>query len=593
MFSRITYLLVAFALFTFVSLQAQTNRIAPITVVAGDEMGAVNADVIQGDFNANFSPVETNDLTFDVHPITDIATGYDLQSNASTEEVWFDLNTGFVHSIFTNSQNSGAGWPDRTTLYFFSADAGLNWVQIGPIPPDGSRSGFPAISGNSIGAAVITNHSNTGGNPTRTQIFIDDSPAGGNFTTYDPGVAPDGAVPIWPRLTVDQNDNVIFASSEFGGDSAYTNTLDGTGLTFSGYQVYPGDQAETHGLAVSDGGLVGLAYISDAGTTDRGDVFYKESDDGGLSWSDPVKVFDATSADTGFGAIRGVSCSFTGENPAVVWEDAYQIFSSGNFFPSWPSHIWFWSPNVNGGAAMVLADSSNVPYAPNIGTNDVQVPVCRPVIGRSQVGSYLFVAFDVSTNDVFPSADSTTYFAGYFTYSMDAGNTWSTPVKFTPDAPLRDWRYPSIAPVNPVDQTTSTITVHMVMQGDSIPGSTVNASGMPVGVTAHYYHFSTTMPLVGVGDDENNVPSEFVLEQNYPNPFNPSTTIKYTLAEKSDVSLNVYDILGNEVATLVNATQEAGNYEINFNASNLASGLYLYKIKAGNFVSTKKMMLLK
>jgi len=283
MFSRITYLLVAFALFTFVSLQAQTNRVMPNKVVTGDEMGSVNANVIHGDFNVNFSPVETNDLTFEVHNITDDSTGYDLQSNASTEEVWFDLNTGFVHSIFTYSSQSSA-WSDRTTRYYFSADGGLTWLNVAPLmPPDGSRSGFPAISGNSIGAAVIANHSNTGGGSTRTQIFIDDSPAGGNFTTYDPGVVADGP-PIWPRITVDQNDNVIFASSVNGQDSAYTNTLDVTGPTFSGYQVFPGDQAETHGLAVSDGGLVGLAYIAESTTTDRGDVFYQESDDGGLSW---------------------------------------------------------------------------------------------------------------------------------------------------------------------------------------------------------------------------------------------------------------------------------------------------------------------
>ena len=88
-------------------------------------------------------------------------------------------------------------------------------------------------------------------------------------------------------------------------------------------------------------------------------------------------------------------------------------------------------------------------------------------------------------------------------------------------------------------------------------------------------------------------PKEFSLAQNYPNPFNPSTTISYTLPIAGLVSLKVYDVLGNEVATLVNEEKTAGNYEVNFNASNLSSGTYIYKISAGDFVQTKKMILMK
>ena len=85
----------------------------------------------------------------------------------------------------------------------------------------------------------------------------------------------------------------------------------------------------------------------------------------------------------------------------------------------------------------------------------------------------------------------------------------------------------------------------------------------------------------------------FDLQQNYPNPFNPSTSIKYTIAERSNVSIKVFDMLGKEVATLINSEKESGSYEVNFNASDLASGLYIYTINAGNFTSSRKMMLLK
>lgn len=98
--------------------------------------------------------------------------------------------------------------------------------------------------------------------------------------------------------------------------------------------------------------------------------------------------------------------------------------------------------------------------------------------------------------------------------------------------------------------------------------------------------------VVGV-EDESLTPGEFSLDQNYPNPFNPTTTINFSLAAKSSVSLKVYNLLGQEVMTLVDGVQNAGVHEVNFNANQLSSGVYFYTIKAGEFVSTKKMILLK
>ncbi len=86
---------------------------------------------------------------------------------------------------------------------------------------------------------------------------------------------------------------------------------------------------------------------------------------------------------------------------------------------------------------------------------------------------------------------------------------------------------------------------------------------------------------------------DFMLEQNYPNPFNPTTTIKYQIPELSFVTLRVYDVLGNEIATLVNEEKPAGSYELDFSGSELTSGIYFYTLRTGDFVETKKMILLK
>jgi hypothetical protein len=100
--------------------------------------------------------------------------------------------------------------------------------------------------------------------------------------------------------------------------------------------------------------------------------------------------------------------------------------------------------------------------------------------------------------------------------------------------------------------------------------------------------------LVGVERDDDLVPSKFELSQNYPNPFNPSTTISFSIPEASQVSLAIYNMLGQKVADIVNEQLTSGKYQVKYDASNLASGLYFYTIKAGDsFSLTKKMMLLK
>ena len=108
------------------------------------------------------------------------------------------------------------------------------------------------------------------------------------------------------------------------------------------------------------------------------------------------------------------------------------------------------------------------------------------------------------------------------------------------------------------------------------------------------YEYSNTVEVTIM------IPEKFELSQNYPNPFNPSTKIKYSIpsvtlsiVEGSLVTLKVYDVLGNEVATLVNEEKPSGNYEISWSAANQPSGVYFYRLKAGSFNQVKKMILLR
>lgn len=104
-----------------------------------------------------------------------------------------------------------------------------------------------------------------------------------------------------------------------------------------------------------------------------------------------------------------------------------------------------------------------------------------------------------------------------------------------------------------------------------------------------------TLDFSGITDVENTdqLPQNYALDQNYPNPFNPTTTITYAVPQNSFISLRVFDVLGNEVQTLVNETKSAGTYTVSFDAASIPSGVYFYTLEAGNFVTIKKMVLIK
>lgn len=492
MIKKISVLFLAFTMFTVVFAQ---NKPYPIVYNTGDEVSptTVTSGLNLSGQKITFPPVQNRLFTWTVNPITDLASGYDLQSNGSTQEVWYDLTNGYLHAAFCTSQQS-ASWTDRTTTYFFSADEGANWSELGqvpPAPPTGARSGFPSIIGLSNGAAVITSHHNGGDGITTSKIHIDSGPGEFNFTQYNPGNTPNGqGSAIWGIMAVTNNDNVVLNSSISGGDSAYTNVLNTTAGTFNGWQIYNGETAETYSLATSNSGKIGHAYTG--GTGDDAKAFYRESTDGGLTWSSPIQIFAPEAGDTTYGTLRGINVTFAGETPVVAFETIYQIVSAGSYFPGMPSMIYVWSPTVNGGVAKVVADSMNVPYYPNQGTADVMGPICRPVLGRAETGNYVFMGFSAAGPSVASTTDSTRFYEGWFMYSSDGGNTWSTPERFTPRGnPLLDFRFVSIAPVAKV--TGNTATIHMVAQGDPTPGSQVN--GSPAGVTAKFFHFTTNIPM--------------------------------------------------------------------------------------------------
>jgi hypothetical protein len=107
------------------------------------------------------------------------------------------------------------------------------------------------------------------------------------------------------------------------------------------------------------------------------------------------------------------------------------------------------------------------------------------------------------------------------------------------------------------------------------------------------YRRPLTEIVAGIAMPRNGAPAIYRLEQNFPNPFNPTTTIRYALPVRSQVTLSVFNILGQQVATPVNGSQEAGIHDVQFDGGGLASGVYFYRIHAGDFVQTKRLLVIR
>ena len=183
----------------------------------------------------------------------------------------------------------------------------------------------------------------------------------------------------------------------------------------------------------------------------------------------------------------------------------------------------------------------------------------------------------------------------YYAFSLDGGLTWSAANK-VPNASSQRVQESYPSPNNYLEISTTetdSMIVNFLYMIDAIPGTSLFAANNTGNDNSFWNYERLAIPLpTGINDGNLNV-NTFELSQNYPNPFNPSTKISFSLSEKSNVSIKVFDVLGREIAELINTTKEAGSHEVTFDASNLASGLYVYTINAGNFTASKKMMLMK
>ena len=189
--------------------------------------------------------------------------------------------------------------------------------------------------------------------------------------------------------------------------------------------------------------------------------------------------------------------------------------------------------------------------------------VSSDVIAISRVPNTFRIAYSTATNNTDGKAFIRTFNNGYY-------NPFRFQLNVSPCAV-------SFSPVRAGYRFTQTDSCFTIVEG--------------FGGNTTYAYAGCSGPLTGIGNSE--TPVSFKLSQNYPNPFNPTTKISYALPKSGLVTLRVYDILGKEVATLVNEVKNAGNYTVDFAATNFTSGVYFYKLETNGFSDIKKMMLIK
>ena len=381
----------------------------------------------------------------------------------------------------------------------------------------------------------------------------------------------------------DGNYEIYYKHSTDGG----TNWEADVQLTFNSYPSY------CPSLSVSNS-IVSVVWID--GRDSNWEIYYKRSTDKGITWDSDTRLTNASSDSF------NPSVSVTGSNVNVVWYDRrdgnYGIYyrRSSDSGMNWEADTCLTNNSGSSIAPCIFAAASNVhvvwqddrdgaykifyKHSSDEGMTWGQDTCLTeedssflPSIAVSDMKVHLVWAFEYPLNREI-----------FYKRSIDNGITWEQEIRLT-DAPKEGW-LPSVS--------ISDSILHLVWRDERD------------GNTEIYYKRYPNANVTGIENINAVLTNGFNLEQNYPNPFNPRTKISYSIPTSPSlplltkervgvrfVTLKVYDILGKEVVVLVNEEQPAGVYELNWNAANLPSGIYFYQLTAGDFIQTKKMILLK
>jgi hypothetical protein len=367
------------------------------------------------------------------------------------------------------------------------------------------------------------------------------------------------------------------------------------------------------------------SYVSNPPATDSSRILLSKSTDGGETWSATVRIDklggDCRDGDnTVEGAVPAVGPNgevYVAWSGPIVRNSQYGILfnKSTDKGQTWllnPVHVanqpGGWACSIAGigranGMPAIVCDLSNGPYRGNIYINyldsvsgvDHDVRLIKSTNGGLNWSSVKRVNNDGAGKEQFftwMAIDQTTgylYFVFYDRRNYSNNNTDVYMARSTDGGDTFTNFVVSSSPFLPSPGTFFGDYNGISAHAGKIRPIWTKLAGSSLSI----WTAMVNEPLTGVENNFTNIPSKYELSQNYPNPFNPVTSIKYQLPEAGYTILKVYDVLGNEISTLVDGKKKAGNYEVHFEGQNISSGVYYYKLTSGNYSDTKKMILVK
>ena len=395
-----------------------------------------------------------------------------------------------------------------------------------------------------------------------------------------------GSIQLPSVSAADNIVHVVWNDNRDGNPEIYYKRSTNNGINWESDVRLTNDPAVSSEAVISaEGQLVNVIWRD---TRDGShEIFYKRSTDGGATWSTDTMLTNHSA-----GLAASISMSVSGLNVHLAWSDTrdnndYEIYykRSTNGGISW-------------GADTRLTNELRISESPAITLNSSEIHITWVDLRDSNINTEI-----------------------YYKRSTDNGNSWSSDTRLTVYANAMNpsillsgpivhlaWHNSSGSEINYRRSLNSGVTWETKEQvSSSFSGAiqpNIAVTGNKVHIIWHdvrngstnseiYYDYNPSGNSIGIQNISTEIPDNFTLSQNYPNPFNPVTNIRFQVKQSIEVKLIIYDVNGREAGTIVNQKLQAGTYEAEWDGSRHSSGVYFYKVIAGEFIETKRMVLVK